>query len=305
MGKHNKSKRYIDKRKNNKEHFDYGFTNNILALAEEDPFFAIPNIEKYLETHVDDYRLNSAYCSLLVSVGRYDESLKQMDILLNKMNNDKNFLKQKVRYDETIDNIKFTKFRILINTGKHKEALDYLVKNQNRIKGKNIDDITIGNLKFFLLQRLGRIRSRDAYSGYYLRQIVEYSEEDFLDHIKRHFEDYECDNPSNALFYREFPFEKVYEEITKIIPNDCCLHRGFTDEKYFFKFDNCGRIDNKPVDFFSVAVFNDTKKIITISPCEVGKCLPYTDLNYLKQIDTTKIRKISQIDKFNKKYNIK
>ena len=61
------------------------------------------------------------------------------------------------------------------------------------------------------------------------------------------------------------------------------------------------------VDYFKVFCFNDNNNnIISMCPSNHCECLPYVDLNYLKENDKPKVKTISQIEKFNRRYkNIK
>lgn len=116
----------------------------------------------------------------------------------------------------------------------------------------------------------------------------------------------ELDNPNKNIFSIDFPLTKVLEEIKKYIPSSQCFHHGFFDVRYFFKYDNCGRENNKITDYFVVSCFNNSPNIITMCPSsryQIGNCI---DLNYLKNDDEkTKSKRLSQIDKFNQKYTKK
>ena len=105
------------------------------------------------------------------------------------------------------------------------------------------------------------------------------------------------------MFLSDFPLTKVIDEVKKIIPSQEHLFSdGLVSEKYFFKYDGCGRVDNKITDYLMAVSIQNTKKIISIHPSLSGENFNYIDLNYLRE---EKTKKISRIDKFNQKYGIK
>ena len=64
---------------------------------------------------------------------------------------------------------------------------------------------------------------------------------------------------------------------------------------------------NKTIDYFTLVSLFGTNKLITMYPVEYGKNYDYIDINYLKNSinDKPKVKKRTQIDKFNQKYSIK
>lgn len=138
--------------------------------------------------------------------------------------------------------------------------------------------------------------------------MIEYRESDFLDHIKKHMADYNSSliNPNPNIFVPDFPLEEVLEEIKKYIPSDKRLFPGFYEDVYHFKYEHCGRENNRLVNFFKVVCFNDTQDIITICPISYGDELPYVDLSYMKKEETKKeIKRPSALEKFNRRYGNK
>ena len=145
-------------------------------------------------------------------------------------------------------------------------------------------------------------------NSYLFSQIVKYDETDFLDHIKKHMQGEEdiTEKDCCTIFGQDFPMDKIIQEIKKYIPSDKKLLLGFYDNIYYFKYDSCGRVDNKNVDYFKVVCFNGTDNFITMHPVIINENLPYQDLNYLVNEDNfSKVKRMSQIDKFNKKFNKK
>ena len=60
------------------------------------------------------------------------------------------------------------------------------------------------------------LKKRDI-NSYLFRQIVSYDENDFIDHIKKHTADSNCDkdDPNKNIFSTDFPVDKIIDEIKK------------------------------------------------------------------------------------------
>lgn len=148
--------------------------------------------------------------------------------------------------------------------------------------------------------------TRDEINRYLYKQINEYDINDFYDHIKKHL--YDCSTEFSEeswdKFFEDFPLKEIINESKKYIPSNKCLYKGFYTSVYVFKFDNCGKVNNKTVDYFKIICLENNSNFITMYPADECKYLPYIDLNYLKQEnELPKIKRLSQIEKFNQKYN--
>ena len=87
-----------------------------------------------------------------------------------------------------------------------------------------------------------------------------------------------------------------------MIPNENKLSWGFIEDTYIFKYDGCGRDNDRLVDYFKVVTFKNSKDIITMCPSCDCEEFSHVDLNYLNDKEEQKVKKISQIDKFYKRY---
>ena len=147
---------------------------------------------------------------------------------------------------------------------------------------------------------------RDKYT-YLLRQVIEYRESEFLKHIKKHIVDSNdlIDKTNESVFAAEFNIIEIIEEIKKYIPSELGLCYGFLDNIYTFKYDECGRVNNKIVNYFQVVTLHDTCELITMFPVDYGEFLPYVDLNYMNKTNLPKVKRKSQIDKFNQRFGVK
>jgi hypothetical protein len=151
--------------------------------------------------------------------------------------------------------------------------------------------------------------------------MIEYDYDDFIKHISKHLLDHKAkdDDEITSYFFRGFPIEKVLEEVKQYIPDKeksyCC---GFFDDYYYFRYNDCGRClteKNKKscehkyyksrlmvTNYFKVVTFHDSSDIITISPCDNPKGLPYIDLNYIKEQEEPKVLKKNPIKTFMEKW---
>ena len=130
-----------------------------------------------------------------------------------------------------------------------------------------------------------------------------------LDHIKNHLYDdmEEEQSEERAVFYDDFPIQKVVEEIKRIIPNETGFYKTLVTDTYLFKYDNNGKsaLEDQPAyrnaNYFKVVAFHDTNELITMFPVNTVHSRYYIDINYLIE-EKYPVKKISQIDKFNKRY---
>ena len=278
-----------------------------LDLMESDPVESKRQFVKYIHDYPLDFNAYPYYVSILITLGEIENALKvidKVDELIYRMGYDKQE-KYHHKYQIFREKMLFANLRLLSYQEKYSEL--YRLINHNRDLIANLD---IHQISFYCVNKLDLIREkkvRDAYS-YSFRQILDYQEEDFLEHIKKHLADCNIDNdrPNQNMFAADFPIYDVIEEIKKYIPSEKRIFRGFFTNVYTFKYSDCGRDNNRITDYFNVVCFHNTDKIITMCPSFKCDKLPYVDLNYMKHTDEdVKVKKRSQIDKFNARYNIK
>ena len=303
----NHGKRPEKAQKGKNRFFNSDYYRNILNQGSFDPVKAITLMEEYISTYYNDIYSFSSYASLLITVGRFDEAKEILDKLQREAENNKkyNSLEDGIRGDTLFKNLLFVKLRYYIYSGQYEEAYNFILENENKISEKK--GISLLTEKLFCSKKMGVEHEKEKFERYLYRQIVEYSERDFLEHIKKHFQENVINiaNKTESLFYFEFPFEKIYEEIKKSIPGEKRLFKGIIEDTYYFKYDNCGKTNGVNTNYFVVKVLHDSSDIITIHPELGSETLPYVDLNYLKEEEKTRVRRLSQIDKFKQRYGEK
>lgn len=269
---------------------------NAQASLKTNPWDAKTKLEEYLELYPKDYLVYSYYASVLIMLGllkEAEEILKYGEMLIEKenainLNNEKSGLEH---------GIFITKLKLYSYQGRYDELYELLAKNKEYISDRNLNAIT-----FYSKNKNGLIKKdKSNIRTYLFRQIIDYNEDEFLEHIKKHRID---SNGSPSTFNESFPLEQALEEIKKYLLTDKRLYIDFFLDLYVFKYDSCGKKDGVTTNYFKVYCLHDTKDIITMYPALDCQNLPYNiDLNYLLLKDCkTKVKRKSQIDKFNQRY---
>lgn len=285
-----------------KNHFNELEFTKILKDVNSDPENVKISLEAYLEKYPEDYRAQAIYVSVLITLRHFNEARILLDSLERKFSSDETIsdeFRKKV-YDE--ESIFYSRIRLLCYTGKIKRLYEFLLANKEKLRKANEEGLII-----YCQKQLGLLKGANRADYHYLgRQIIKYREGDMLRHVKFHSANYnsEQENPKSAVFSSDFPLDKVVEEVKKYIPSDKRLCFGVMADWYYFKYDCCGKEDYKTTNYFKVVCLQNTKKIITMCPILKADKLPHIDLNYLNQStnDLPKVKKISQIDKFNRRY---
>lgn len=275
-----------------------------LSFAETNPLLAKIKFEEYLKKYPKDYSSYTYYASILITLGEFTKAEYVLDSMEYLSKNDKQYAQKqdKIRLN-TINSIG-SRLRLLSYQEKFEELYQFYQENS-----KEIDQMAMAPLIFYCKKKLGMIEIdiRENYP-YIFRQIASYKESDFLNHIERHLSDstYNQEEINPSIFKPNFPIQTIINEIKKYIPASTCLYLNYYVDVYIFKYDECGRDNNKTVDYFKVICFHNTSDIITIYPSRDCQALPHIDLNYLIKDDARpKVKQLSQIDKFNKRYGIK
>lgn len=274
------------------------------SLHQTNPMEAKIRYEEYLKKYPKDYYTYTFYVGVLIELGEFDIAEKVLNYVIDISKKDNNFFKQKNKLKILDQNIIFCKLRLLSYTEKYCELYEFCINNYNIINNPALKTVML-----YIKAKNNMIASYSRKNlSYGLRQIIEYKESDFLKHVKKHLADCvsNLDNPNKNLFMHNFPIEKVIEETKKYIPSNKCIFSGIFENTYIFKYTGCGKDKNKTVDYFKIVCYHNTKNYITMLPCTDCENLPYVDLDYLINTnDTPKVKTLSQIEKFNKRFNLK
>lgn len=289
------------KEKEKKIYFNKFEFEKVKRISEIDPKNGLIAYQNYIENYPEDYASYLYYVGLLITLSHFDEAERILNMVKARYITASIYQRNEDKARMQNYNIHFCTIKLLAYQHKYKELLEYYDEHYEEVKDIGYE------IKLYYETLLGKkFTGCRNMNSYLFRQIVDYQESDFKNHIKKHMADYnENDrNYSKTFFSHDFPIDEVIEETKKYIPSDKGLNTGFIQNVYVFKYDECGRDNNKLVDYFVVVAFDNTCKIITMCPSGGYEKYPYIDLNYMKekkdQVEETKV--LSRIDKFNQRY---
>ena len=285
------------------KYFNKFETKKIIDIMNIDPVTARDQFEEYLERYPKDYSAHTFYASTLITLGNYDEALKILENVEILADRDTNFNSSSERRRLFERDLLFTKLRLLSYQEKYDEIEGLYDEYYQKIM-----DANIRGLFFYCKKKLNKLGNIDrSKQSYLFKQIIEYHFEEMLEHIRKHLADcnLDCDNYKTSVFIPGFPIESLLDEIKKYIPSNKCIYPGFFEDVYLFKYTECGKFNYKVTNYFEVVCLHNTDNIITIYPVIIDPKREYIDLDYMKKEETHKVRRISQIDRFNKRYTNK
>lgn len=264
----------------------------IMKLLKDKKFNeATYKLEEYLEKYPYDTCACTSYANLLIKNGELE---KAADII------EKTVITSKTSEITKTEIVK-VKIKLLCCEGKYRECYEYFLEN-NIILMNDYEDYY--NVLAFLAKKLGiEVEIPEKMKSYTVKQIQSYDEIEAINHIKKHADDYSSKDYS--CFNTDFPLEEMYTKIRNVISTNIeyNLHSGAMRDVYIFKYDANGRSHQKMVDYIKVIAIQGTNDIITMYPYDNKANLPYIDLTPQKEIEEMpKIKRLSQIDKFNQRY---
>lgn len=265
------------------------------------PFEAAKKFEEYLKQYPKDYITYAYYASSLITIGELDKAEKVLNYVENLVHSDERFAtKESYKMNSVVFAIVYNKLRLYSYKGDYKKVYELGKNNPKQIQRLNLND-----LMFYCKRKMMKANKATREPNSYLfRQIVEYKEEDFFEHIQKHMADYNSnlDEPNKNVFVPDFPIKDVVKEIKKYIPSSKKMLTGFWENTYVFRYDCCGRENNKLVNYIKVVCFDKTDKVITILPVSAFDNLPQVDLNYMVKDNKKEIKRENAIDKFNRRF---
>jgi len=262
----------------------------IVKFVEENMFDkALAEYQLYFENYPNDCCARVYYSELLIRIGRFNEAERVLSDVATNSN-----IRKLALEDTLLMNVK-----LLASQEKYEEAYSILINNREVFDNRNW---TIRGVELFLLSRLGLLTEEQKKQNLYLlSQIVNYSEESCLDHISKHLSFEGNDNV--CIFNEDISLEKLYYQVREMLPLDDKIYSSIIDNVYIFKYENCGRVDGKVVDYFKVATLQHSNDIITMYPYKNTERIVHKDLTPTIDYSYTKVKRMSQIDKFNQRYS--
>ncbi len=274
-----------------KKYYHDTYFKKIAKMADENRLEeAILEFQKYVKIYPIDVGGYVYYANVLIKMNRLDEAERILNKVDGIINEDTSILS----YEE----YKRVRISLLCCQKKYQECYQMLQDNISIFYKRKW---FFYGLQCFLKRELHILTPEDyARGGYYLiNQLFCYSEENAIEHIKRH--QY---NISDEVFHfsEGFPIEKMYDYFRKILPNnEKYINDNFTNF-YIFRFIGSGHIGSKLVDFIKIITFSDSNDIITMYPYENIERRSYRDVTPELE-ESLKRERLNQIDKFNKRYS--
>lgn len=267
-------------------------------IDKEDYQKALSLIYDYMEDYPEDTFVMFNYVDVLLRLGRYKEAEEVLcSIDLDELK------KVPEKKEKRQEYMALFKLKIAVAMERYEEAYKIIEDNQEIFDRRGYQ---LNADKFILLRKLGKEPPEELKMEiwtYLLSQSYQYSEEDFYDHIQKHLFDQTEDNNTGAVFCKDFPYKKVVEELKEKIKGVNCELDSITVGKYNIKYDNCGYVNGKLVNTFRMVVFVNTTDFITMFPYDNPHIEPHFDITPTIELDKPKQKRLSQIEKFNLKYN--
>jgi tetratricopeptide (TPR) repeat protein len=180
------------------------------------------------------------------------------------------------------------------------KAYNYLKK---LLYYSDLDDLNIKEINhiiFYLKYKLNLLTEEDKKNNsYFCIQLINYDEEKTIEHIKFHLD--ENDNKRiHTNYYKSLNINILFNDIKFKISNMLPIKSSLTD-KYIIEYDYIvGSINNVETNALEVVTYSNTKDIITMYPI-----YPIKNKKNEEDMKVKQIKRESQIDKFNRKYNLK
>lgn len=243
--------------------------------------FLIPYCEKYPR----DYSVRILLIHTLLNLG----CLTEARIVIETTNVNCNFI------ERTKNSLYYATIKLLILEKKYRECLEFLTANENNFR--NADEMYY--IRAFCKKRLNEHTYSADFNNYTYQQILDYSEKTLFDNISKNHTDYET---MQSTFKEDFPIYEVYRVIKERLAGAPKTYRGLYFYETYFKCDNCGIVNNQRADYIYVSAFNDSEDIAFISPTLNEENAEYVDINEYFIPESSKVKILSQIEKFNLRY---
>ena len=193
----------------------------------------------------------------------------------------------------------FLQIKLLIVQKRYEESYDLYTKYYDILKENLRESLA---LEMFLRKKIGlpMPNVQKEYS-YKINQIIEYDEALAIEHINRH--KYNSDS-KECVFCEDFPIEELYYKLRNMLPIEEKKLFSNILNAYVIKYDKCGYCDGKIVNYIRVVTLLDSNDIITMFPIYSNNDVPFIDFTPEKEPEKPFVKRMNQIDKFNKKYGL-
>lgn len=250
---------------------------------------ALAECEKYLIKYPYDVSAYSKCADLLMKFGNLEEAAEIINYA-SIISKTPEISKKEIKYN---------KFKLYCYLGKYEECFEMLKNDFSMLEDRKINTTEIF---IFLKKKLGLLMC-DNYkgSGYKIEQIANYSELSAIECIKKY---HEHNTDRQSYFNENFPIEQVYYQIRNMLPLEEKRYEKIIENSYFFKYIDNGKVCDSPTDYIKVHTILGTNDILTMFPFRYNNRIDCPDITP-KIEENVKVKRISQIEKFNQRYGIK
>lgn len=244
---------------------------------------------KFLDNFSDDTNVRFMRAKAYRKLNRFDEAINDLKHILNSEFN-----------EYAIIELYFVYYYLNM----YNEALDMLplVYQTN-----SINNFSVSISETVMKKQMGmEISLRKGTKCDYIRgQILNYSTEEAIFHINKHVGKTEKEK---SYFNENVDIRYLFNKVRENIKNSIRVNTEEVMQIYYFGVANIGISDNQVCNFIKVVVVPNTNDIISMYPTNIVdyNYVANLDIEYDKLLKTdNKVKTMSRIDKFNKKYNIK
>jgi len=250
----------------------------------------IKEAEKYLEFYPEDVKIRFMYAKALRHEKKYEEAIENLKLNLEKEPND----------EHSIMALFFLHYYLYM----YKEAYE-MVPQLFEI---DFSRKSISILKLIIEKNLGYCSYlRETEKDNYLKnQIVNFNRELAYEHILDHTIDDEFNENEKGIF-NDVDIKYLMSSIEKNIPNAERINSQEVMDIYYFGISNIGYSGSELCNYVKAVVVPNTTNIISLYPTVDIKESTFQSLmcDYDKLFKrNNKVKTMSRIDKFNKKYNM-
>lgn len=262
---------------------------SIRNLVESKKYIlAIRDIIKFNGEFGYDCQVIYYYGKCLRKTGRVKEAIKVLSDLINYQDE----YNQKLYYFPA----KMELFKVYFINNYYKEAYTLF----DELRG-NFQESS--NFKEYYIERLLQIRL-----GQYAEDIngepasiyrmLHYDENQAIDHMKKHLPDY---NDCGCSEFNNVNIVDLLERVKKVLPTSKKLQRFSLNDVYLFRFSRIG-VDNSNI--LLVVTNKGTYEVVSMYPTNTKFIGTINDNLYNEYLEDKEVNKdkMSQIDKFNKRY---
>lgn len=290
-------------RNKGKKYFNSLVTDKISKLVKFYPAIAIEEAEDYLIDYPYDVLAHHSIASALINLGRFydaEDVIKEARIIMNKKIKDQ---KRRIFVEEMFLDLEV---RLDIIFEDYKKAIEHYKKFRKTYDEEQNPNNScfLNRIEDYLYFKLGKSSNKETY---FYSQLSNYSYDRFLEITKNNAFIKESIT-SKDTFLEGIDIDKIFTSINRFIPFIRKYYSDVTTDTCYFKIDNIGSGSKKTIyDYVEIYLIHGTNNILLAKPIpDVGEH-DFLDLSYINHYEennaNVKIKRLSQIEKFNNKYN--